>query len=69
MEELYCDHIGGGLLMILKGTEAEVTDRVSGVSKIVEFENSGKAMVFIGEYLINLDEPTKEFKNLLPEFC
>ena len=69
MEELYCDHIGGGLLMILKGNEVEVTDRVSGVSKIVEFENSGKAMVFIGEYLINLNKPTKEFKNLLPEFC
>ena len=69
MEELYCDNIGGGLLMILKGNEVEVTDRVSGMSKVVEFENSGKAMVFIGEYLINLNKPTKEFKNLLPEFC
>ena len=69
MEELYCDDIGGGFLMVLKGNKVEFTDRVSGVSKIVEFENSGKAMVFIGEYLINLDGPTKEFKNLLPEFC
>ena len=69
MEELYCDHIGGKLLMILKGNEVEVTDRVSGVSKVVEFENSGKAMVFIGKYLINLDGPIEEFKKLLPEFC
>ena len=69
MEELYCDNIGGGLLMVLKDNKVEFTDKFSGVSKIVEFENSGKAMVFIGEYLINLDGPTKEFKNLLPEFC
>ena len=69
MEELYCNHIGGGLLMILKGNKVEFTDKFSGVSKTVEFEDSGKAMVFIGEYLINLDGPTKEFKSLLPEFC
>ena len=69
MEELYCNHIGGGLLMVLKDNKVEFTDKFSGVSKTVEFEDSGKAMVFIGEYLINLDGPTKEFKSLLPEFC
>ena len=69
MEELYCDHIGGGLLMVLKDNKVEFTDRISGVSKTVEFKDSGKAMVFIGKYLINLDGPTEEFKNLLPEFC
>ncbi len=69
MDELYCNHVGGGLLMVLKGNKVEFTDKFSGVSKTVEFEDSGKAIVFIGEYLINLDGPTKEFKSLLPEFC
>ena len=69
MEELYCDHIGGGFLMVLKGNKVEFTDKILGISKTVEFKNSGKAMVFIGEYLINLDGPTEEFKYLLPEFC
>ena len=48
MEELYCDHIGGGLLMVLKGNKVEFTDKNLGVSKTVEFKDSGKAMVFIG---------------------
>ena len=69
MEELHCNHIGGGLLMVLKDNKVEFTDKILGVSKTVEFKNSGKAMIFIGEYLINLDGPTEEFKNLLPEFC
>ena len=69
MVKLYCDHIEAEFLMVLKGNKVEFTDKILGVSKTVEFEDSGKAMVFIGEYLINLDGPTKEFKNLLPEFC
>ena len=69
MVKLYCYHIEAEFLMVLKDNKVEFTDKFSGVSKTVEFENSGKAMIFIGKYLINLDGPTEEFKNLLPEFC
>lgn len=63
------NHISGELNMHLVDNKITVTDYRSGVTKTLKFKSIKEALRFVGEYILNTEGPTNEFRQLLPEMC
>lgn len=64
----------GDMMLIAKSIgdgsyELAIVDTVSGATGKHEFPTEVAMCKFVGEYLINTDEPTEEFQRLFPMHC